>query len=77
MLDNKYRILKMRSSASQAKSVLTGDGVVGEKFVSECYVFRGETSRPITCEKAAVETMYRLQQSASGRSLTTLGAVQS
>jgi hypothetical protein len=43
-----------------------------EKFVSECYVLRLETSRPVLCEKAAVEIMYHLQQSASSRSLATL-----
>jgi hypothetical protein len=47
-----------------------------EKFVSECYVLRVETSFPVACEKAAVETMYHLQHSASGRRLATLGAAQ-
>jgi hypothetical protein len=67
----------MRLSAPWAKSALSWRRSKEEKFVSECYVFRVEISRPIACEKPAVETMYHLQQSAYGRSVATLGAVQS
>jgi hypothetical protein len=47
-----------------------------ENFVSGCYVLWVETSHPVACEKAAVETMYHLQHSACGRRLATLGAAQ-
>jgi hypothetical protein len=72
----KHDILKMRLNPTNICRPERGCLGNKEKVVSECYFLRVETSRPMTCEKDAVETMYHLQQSASERNLATLGAVQ-